>query len=96
MNKETQEERPYYISFKESVVGPFQDPYEIHVHRYQKYTDNDFICTVCNKKKNTNISNNSITSIYDLDSKQLAIALKNGTKKKDPVKISYNYSIMQD
>jgi hypothetical protein len=79
----TQEERPLYKSFKESVGGPFQDPYEIHVHRYIKYTDNnDFICTVCNKKKNTNISNNSITSIYELDSKQLSIGLKNLKKKK--------------
>jgi hypothetical protein len=69
-------ERPLYNSYKdlETYKGPYSDPFDIHVHRFDSVSKLCSICNVC--LVNTEISTTSITNAYELDKKYLTEHLK--------------------
>jgi hypothetical protein len=95
-------ERKIYISHDESLLdnGPYSDPFDLHVHRYEVYGKSK-VCKVCNKRlDNLELSTTSETSSCDIDKKFLIDTLKRldqeqGQESKDQElkEIKYNYSV---
>ncbi len=70
------DERIIYNSYKdlENFQGPYSDPFDIHVHRFDNALK---LCPICNiSLNNTEISTTSITNAYELDNKYLQEHLK--------------------
>lgn len=65
-----------YETLDDSGNGPYKDVYDLHVHRYYNF-DNTIICKICNNLLISNkLSTTKITSIYDIDNKNLMENLK--------------------
>lgn len=72
-NEKNEVPRRQYESYHQMLLSdineePFDDPLDIHVHRYT-----NSICIICNKKnpKDQVISTTSLTNLFELDKKYL-------------------------